>query len=267
MDYIRELNALYHFMLRNKLPKSEFALLTALYMINNAEDWVLWFEADNELLGRLTGGYSREAINTARNGLKQRGRIEFCPGKRNAESAKYHIIPLARPGKEPGMKHCKELDKELDMKLDVKLDMELDKELDVKLDHNTKHKQDLDLNKDTPPISPAKAFEAFFGAYPNPVMRQKAWDAFMDTLAGGYQAEDLVAAAQNYAEYARLTGEKMYHPGNFLGNYVFVEFLPGKYKRPQGSSLAWGGNSSRFGRFPQNSYDFDALEKDFQANN
>ena len=220
MDYIRELNALYHFMLRTKLPKSEFALLTALYMINNAEDWVLWFEADNELLGRLTGGYSREAINTARNGLKQKGRIDFRPGRRNEEAAKYHIIPF-----------CLKFDKEVNKELDIKLDMKVDKKLDKELDHITK--QRLNINRDIPPISPKKAFENFWEAYPDPIRRQVAEAAFLEILSASYSAEDLVIAAQNYAEYIRITGEKRCHPGNFLKNNVFEDFLPENYKRPE----------------------------------
>lgn len=251
MDYIRELNALYHFMLRTKLPKSEFALLTALYMINNAEDWVLWFEADNELLGRLTGGYSREAINKSRNGLKQRGRIDFRPGRRNEEAAKYHIVPF-----------CPKSDVKLDVKLDMKLDMKLDKELD----HITKHKQNININ--TPPVSPGKTFEDFWDAYPDPVRRQTAEDVFRRILSSGCcSADELAAAAQNYAEYIRITGEKRCHPGNFLKNQVYCDFLPENYKKPEPDRKPKAGKYvNRFNQFTQNSYDFDELEKELWSN-
>lgn len=252
MNYIMELNALYHFMLRNKLPKSEFALLTALYMINNAEDWVLWFEADNELLQRLTGGYSRAAINTARNGLKQKGRIDFKPGKRNEEAAKYRIIPFAQ---EPSPVS----DKELDMKLDKKLD----KELDMKLYHKTKLKQN--ENKNSPPISPAESIERFLSAYPCPGNRHLTEIAFIDCLTTKQvTGEQLIAAAVNYADRCRRLGVEqryMKRPENFLRDMEWPRYLPETYIPLK---KAKKGNS--FNRFEQNQYDFEELEKELLSN-
>lgn len=254
MNYITELNALYHFMLRNKLPKSEFALLTALYMINNAEDWVLWFEADNELLQRLTGGYSREAINTARNGLKQRGRIDFKPGKRNEEAAKYRIMPFSQ-------ENAPVSDKELDMKLDKKVD----KELDMKLDYKTKQKQN--RNKNSPPISPTESIERFLSAYPCPGNRHLTENAFIDCLMTEQVTEEhLISAAENYADKLKRLGKDkeiqfIKKPENFLRDMEYCQYLPDVYKPPQRT-----GKGNKFTEFQQNQYDFDALENELLSN-
>lgn len=250
MNYVKEMNALYHFMLRNKLPKSEFALLLALYMINNAEDWVLWFEADNELLQRLTGGYSRDAINTARNGLKQKGRIDFKVGKRNEESAKYSIIPF-------------EEEKAVvsDMKLDMKLDMKPDMKLDMKLDHKTKQKHKLKQN--TPPISPAERFEDFLAYYPLCKNRSMTEKAYFDLiLSGKYTEDELVKCAQNYAEYVKIIGtDKIYHSYNFLNNMAFEDYLPDRYEKPKPKK-----QKNSFNDFQQNSYDYDDLLQKVKVN-
>ena len=94
MNYITELNRLYRWCMTKKRSKSEIALLQALYMINNAENWADWFEADNGYIQRLTGGLTKKSVIEARNKLKQENRIDLKEGFRNREIAKYMIIPF-----------------------------------------------------------------------------------------------------------------------------------------------------------------------------
>lgn len=248
MNYIAELNAFYHFMLRKKMPKSEFALLTVLYMINNAEDWELWFEADNELLQRLTGGYSREALNTARNGLKQKNRIDFRPGKRNEEAAKYRILPF-----------IPENDVISDMKPDMKLDMKADMEPDMKLDTKTKHKQNKDCLSS---VSPLEKFETFWECYPLHKNRPGTEKAYADVVRDGLCTEDsLVKAAQNYAEYCGILERQepfIKTPVKWLSEMNWTDYIPGEYRKPQAEVRK---STVPFNQFTQNNYDFADLEK------
>jgi len=130
MNYITELNKFYRFCITKKHSKSEIALLHALYMINNAEDWSVWFEADNELISRLTGGLSRESINEARNKLKQKNRIDFKEGTRNVQSAKYMIISFEHKANEH------------------KSDMKVDKTADIQADKGTGMKPHIPVGKE-----------------------------------------------------------------------------------------------------------------------
>ncbi len=140
MNYIKELNAMYHLCMSKKLAKLEIALLYALYAINNAEDWAVWFEADNELVSRLTGGYSREAINETRNKLKQMGRIDFIDGVKNKKPPKYKIISLCQV--------TSKVDIPLDVQVDIQVDKVVDIPLDVQVDHSFKLKQNKTKTKD-----------------------------------------------------------------------------------------------------------------------
>ena len=141
MNYITELNKFYHFCIIKKHSKSEIALLHALYMINNVEDWAVWFEADNELISRLTGGLSRESINEARNKLKQKGRIDFKEGTRNVQSAKYMIIPFgsfentsAKSDKTVSKQVDKKADKPVYKEIGTKAVKEADEDIDEQVD-------------------------------------------------------------------------------------------------------------------------------------
>lgn len=128
MNYIKELNAIYDYCISKHLSKSEVLLLHVLYMINNKSNWKDWFEADNILLQRLTGGLSRESINRARNRLKQIGRIDFQTGQKNKQPPKYKIIPF-------------ESDIKVDIQVDKQVDILVDKEADIQVDHFNKLKQ------------------------------------------------------------------------------------------------------------------------------
>lgn len=80
MNYIAELNAFHDYLLANRLSTSEIALWHALMHINNSTMWKTEFTASNLILQQITG-LSRSSLADAKNKLKQRGLIEYIPGK------------------------------------------------------------------------------------------------------------------------------------------------------------------------------------------
>ena len=80
MNYIAELNAFHDYLLANQLSTSEIALWHALMHINNSTMWKTEFTASNLILQQMTG-LSRSSLADAKNKLKQRGLIEYIPGK------------------------------------------------------------------------------------------------------------------------------------------------------------------------------------------
>ena len=90
MNYIAELNAFHDYLLLNQLSTSEIALWHALVHINNKTMWKTEFAASNLMLQQLTG-LSISGITSARNKLKQRGILEYAPGKAR-QAGKYHLF-------------------------------------------------------------------------------------------------------------------------------------------------------------------------------
>ncbi len=78
-------------------------------------------------------------------------------------------------------------------------------------------------------IPRAERFEDFWAAYPNKQRRYQSEKAYCDLILSGTISEpELVAAAVNYAEYARESGDKMYLPNNFLEKCIFSDYLEAK---------------------------------------
>ena len=90
MNYIAELNAFHDYLLLNQLSTSEIALWHALVHINNKTMWKTEFAASNLILQQLTG-LIISGITSARNKLKQRGILEYAPGKAR-QAGKYHLF-------------------------------------------------------------------------------------------------------------------------------------------------------------------------------
>lgn len=75
-------------------------------------------------------------------------------------------------------------------------------------------------------IPRASRFEDFWSAYPNQQRRHLAEKAYCDLiLSGTVKEDDLVLAAQNYADHVKDSGDKMYLPNNFLEKCVFEDYL------------------------------------------
>lgn len=94
MNYIAELNAFHDYLLLNQLSTSEIALWHALVHINNKTMWKTEFAASNLMLQQLTG-LSISGITSARNKLKQRGILEYIPGKAR-QAGKYQLFYFSK---------------------------------------------------------------------------------------------------------------------------------------------------------------------------
>ena len=71
-------------------------------------------------------------------------------------------------------------------------------------------------------IPRANRFEDFWSAYPNQQRRHLAEKAYCDLIISGtVKEDDLVVAAQNYADHVKESGDKMFLPNNFLEKCVF----------------------------------------------
>lgn len=78
----------------------------------------------------------------------------------------------------------------------------------------------------------ANRFEDFWSAYPNQQRRHLAEKAYCDLIISGtVKEDDLVVAAQNYADHVKESGDKMFLPNNFLEKCVFEDYL--EIKEPE----------------------------------
>ena len=81
-------------------------------------------------------------------------------------------------------------------------------------------------------IPRANRFEDFWSAYPNQQRRHLAEKAYCDLIISGtVKEDDLVVAAQNYADHVKESGDKMFLPNNFLEKCVFEDYL--EIKEPE----------------------------------
>lgn len=92
MNYIKEINSFYDWLMYNPLPTGAIALWHALIAINNKAGWAEEFTVANVVIQSMTG-LSRQGVNRARNTLIQKGLIEYKKGTSN-QAGKYKIISL-----------------------------------------------------------------------------------------------------------------------------------------------------------------------------
>lgn len=102
--------------------------------------------------------------------------------------------------------------------------------------------------------------EEFISAYPKNCNRHLTEMAYINLVVDGVETEgNLVECARNYAEECK-TEEKperyIKNAENFLKEFVFEKYLPGKYKKP-----AVLKPKNNFNNFSQREYDFDELER------
>ncbi len=84
-------------------------------------------------------------------------------------------------------------------------------------------KESKEKKKEIPRI---ERFDDFWRAYPNKQRRYLAEKAYCDLMLAGIVSEDdLVRAAENYAEHIKESGDKMFLPNNFLEKCVFEDYL------------------------------------------
>ena len=109
-----------------------------------------------------------------------------------------------------------------------------------------------------------RMIEDFISAYPKKCNHYLTELEYCKLIRDGTETEEnLVACAENYAEYCsilKLQDRFIKKAENFLRDFAFEEYLPEKYQRPQLEK------KSGFSDFKQNSYDFDRLEKELLSN-
>ena len=82
VNYLKELRGFYDYSLYNGVSTGEVALWYTLMAINNRLGWLDEFAVNNSILQQLTA-LSKSGLDYARNGLKQRGLIDYVPGRGN----------------------------------------------------------------------------------------------------------------------------------------------------------------------------------------
>lgn len=90
VNYLKELRSFYDYSLYNGVSTGEVALWYTLMAINNRLGWLDEFAVNNSILQQLTA-LSKSGLDYARNGLKQRGLIDYLPGRGN-RPGKYRMI-------------------------------------------------------------------------------------------------------------------------------------------------------------------------------
>ena len=90
MNYIREMNSFYDWLLYNPLPTGAIALWHSIMAINNKAGWADEFTVANMVLQGMTG-LSRQGLDRARNTLVQKGLISYKKGTSN-QAGKYKIV-------------------------------------------------------------------------------------------------------------------------------------------------------------------------------
>lgn len=103
-----------------RLSPSEVKLFLLLFHLNNKSMWAEWFEVGNRILSLFVGLDERNLLRTKK-GLKEKGLIDFTPGKRG-QPTKYRLF---MPGEIDSMsKYTGKNDIETDILTDIETDIE-----------------------------------------------------------------------------------------------------------------------------------------------
>lgn len=261
MTYIDLINSFWDLAATNPLSTGQVSLYFALMHVCNRSYWTEWFPAPNQVLSVLTG-LSRSGIQKARNELKQRGLIDFR--ERGTRATSYKLVMadsvqtdvLMSDSVQAGVQNGVQKGNQNGAQDGVQNGGTLYKTKDLR--------QDKDSN--SPPHPPMERFGEFLSAYPKDCgHRYLTENAYAGLLASGKVTEDgLVKCARNYAEACRIEGtpEKyMKNAENFLNDFVFEKYLPGRYRKPVPEKPGNG-----FGDFPRREYDFGQLEREILDN-
>ena len=140
MNYIKQLNAFYDWLLVNPISAKEQALYLAILHLNNKAGWKREFTIANQTLQALCS-MSKSELHKVRNQLEQKGLIEYKRGKKG-ESGKYKIGFL------------------YETNMDTNLETNMDTNLETNMEDINKHKQNKTKQKEED--------EEDKGARPNP---------------------------------------------------------------------------------------------------
>lgn len=139
MDYIRQLNAFSN-LSAGILSSNEVNVYLRLFWWNNRCCWTEWFETTDSRLQIETGIVSPNTIRAIRNSLRQKGFIDFIPGKRRSPT-KYKIIDLSQESERLPSSFISTIDINTDINTDIKTDIKPDINADIKTDSIYKHKR------------------------------------------------------------------------------------------------------------------------------
>lgn len=139
MDYIRQLNAFSN-LSAGILSSNEVNVYLRLFWWNNRCCWTEWFETTDSRLQIETGIVSPNTIRAIRNSLRQKGFIDFIPGKRRSPT-KYKIIDLSQVTERIPSSFMSTIDIKTDIKTDINTDIKPDINADIKTDSIYKHKR------------------------------------------------------------------------------------------------------------------------------
>lgn len=135
MDYIRQLNAFSN-LSAGILSSNEVNVYLRLFWWNNRCCWTEWFETTDSRLQIETGIVSPNTIRAIRNSLRQKGFIDFIPGKRRSPT-KYKIVDLSQVTERLPSSFMSTIDINTDINTDIKPDINAD----IKTDSIYKHKR------------------------------------------------------------------------------------------------------------------------------
>ena len=124
MDYIRQLNAFSN-LSAGILSSNEVNVYLRLFWWNNRCCWTEWFETTDSRLQIETGIVSPNTIRAIRNSLRQKGFIDFIPGKRRSPT-KYKIIDLCQESERLPSSFMSTIDINTDINADIKTDIKTD---------------------------------------------------------------------------------------------------------------------------------------------
>src|SRR5690606_26051538 len=201
MNYIKQLNAFYDWLLLNPLKPKEQALYLAILHMNNKAGWKREFSVANQTLMALCQ-MSKSELHKVRELLEQKGLIEYKRGKKG-EAGKYKIGFLYETNPE------------------THLETNLETNLETHLEDINKHKHKQKQNNNNGQNEYTSEFEEFWKHYPRKVGKREAFAKWKTRLKQGETPERLLQACINYAKECRRLGtEKQFikHPKTFLSD-------------------------------------------------
>ena len=217
MNYIAEINAFEQWLETHTLPITAQLLWYKLMAFNNKTLWSEWMQVDNlRLMAALQMGREATLIK-ARGDLIKAGLIEYQKGKKGSPN-RYHMISLTDGNTFRSV-------------------VQTVGQTEVQSVAINKYKQKQNINE-TPPIPPLRCFQKFLASYPGRASTYMTGTAYADLVSSGQVSEeDLVAAAENYADECRQRNTDLRFvkkAENFLRDMTFDYYLPGKYTADHG---------------------------------
>lgn len=225
MNYIAEINAFEQWLETHTLPITAQLLWYKLMAFNNKTLWSEWMQVDNlRLMAALQMGREATLIK-ARGDLIKAGLIEYQKGKKGSPN-RYHMISLTDGNT---FRSVVQSVGQTEVQSVVQTEAQ-----SVAIN---KYKQKQNINE-TPPIPPLRCFQKFLASYPGRASTYMTGTAYADLVSSGQVSEeDLVAAAENYADECRQRNTDLRFvkkAENFLRDMTFDYYLPGKYTADHG---------------------------------